>query len=224
MGGHYERIHFESTESTNNYVKQHHATLSDHTLVTTGFQSKGRGQRDRNWTSAPGLNFMGSFYKKTNTVRTHTPMMQGVLTVVKHLDSLGIRAEIKPPNDVYVSGKKIAGILAEVIHNNEKHTIIGIGYNVNEPKEAPATSLLNLTGRMHDLETLTENMTHFMETVETLDFSSLYESYKARIPFEHIRVSDGTKRLGKLETIDSDFQCVVAGETFPCERMTFHYE
>lgn len=224
MGKFYQRIHFESLESTNDYVKRHQTTLSNHTLVTTDFQSKGRGQRNRNWKSAPGLNFMGSFYKKTNTVKAHTPMMQGVLTIVNHLDSLGIKADIKPPNDVYVLGKKIAGILAEVIHNKHKHTIIGIGYNVNESKQAPATSLLNLTGRTHDLEAMTEDLTHFMEAVETLDFSTLFQNYTARIPFERITVYNGTEHIGRLESIDHNFQCIVAGEAFPCEQMTFQYE
>lgn len=220
----YSRIHFESVESTNDYVKSHLDTLSDHTLVTTDFQSKGRGQRERTWASDPGLNFLGSFYKRSSLKRHHTPMIQGVLTIVDLLDSIGVEAEIKPPNDVYVEGRKIAGILSEVIHNKEKHVIIGIGFNVNEKKGMPAIALSNITGHDYDLESVTNDIMRTMEYVETLDFPTLFNRYVSHIPFGKIVAFNDSDFLGPLESIDQAFQCTVGEDKFPCEALRFQYK
>ncbi|MFP4078411.1 MAG: biotin--[acetyl-CoA-carboxylase] ligase [Bacillota bacterium] len=219
----YKRTHFESLESTNDYVKNHLETLPDHTLITTDFQSKGRGRRERTWESLPGFNFLGTFYKRSSGVRQHEPMIQGVLSIIGTLESLGIDAEIKPPNDVYVRGRKIAGILSEVIHNNKKHVIIGIGFNVNEPKATPAIALSEVTGSVHDLEGITDTIIRHMAIEETRNFATLFERYVARIPFGRIVAFKNSDRLGFLESIDGDFRCVVDGTPFPCEALRFQY-
>jgi BirA family transcriptional regulator, biotin operon repressor / biotin---[acetyl-CoA-carboxylase] ligase len=62
----------------------------------------------------------------------------------------GLEPTVKEPNDVLISGRKVAGILGEV---REAHVVLGIGINVNVPgadlpqrPEIPATSLLEQTG------------------------------------------------------------------------------
>lgn len=64
-------------------------------------------------------------------------------------------AVVKPPNDVYVAGKKIAGILIESPTPN--HVIVGIGINANnrsadapEPLKSTITSLIDITGERID--------------------------------------------------------------------------
>jgi BirA family biotin operon repressor/biotin-[acetyl-CoA-carboxylase] ligase len=62
----------------------------------------------------------------------------------------GLDSTVKEPNDVLISGRKVAGILGEA---REGHVVLGIGVNVNvraadlpERLEIPATSLLEETG------------------------------------------------------------------------------
>jgi BirA family biotin operon repressor/biotin-[acetyl-CoA-carboxylase] ligase len=66
----------------------------------------------------------------------------------------GLEASVKAPNDVLVSGKKVAGILGEA---REGYVVLGIGLNVNVPadqlperSEIPATSLLEEVGARVD--------------------------------------------------------------------------
>lgn len=67
------------------------------------------------------------------------------LTLLDFLTSKGLSAKIKWPNDIYVNGKKIAGVLIEnqLSGSNVKSSIIGIGCNVNQTDfgEINATSL-----------------------------------------------------------------------------------
>jgi BirA family biotin operon repressor/biotin-[acetyl-CoA-carboxylase] ligase len=66
----------------------------------------------------------------------------------------GVTPEIKLPNDILISGRKVAGILAEA---REGRVVLGIGVNVNVPEselptdvDRPATSLLAETG--HEID------------------------------------------------------------------------
>ena len=48
-----------------------------------------------------------------------------------------LRSRLKWPNDVYVDGGKVAGILLETIHTAPDYVVIGIGLNVNEAPTLP---------------------------------------------------------------------------------------
>jgi BirA family biotin operon repressor/biotin-[acetyl-CoA-carboxylase] ligase len=52
-------------------------------------------------------------------------------------DEIGIPASIKPPNDVYASGRKVAGVLVEmkVEPGGNYCAIAGLGVNVNHTLE-----------------------------------------------------------------------------------------
>ena len=56
------------------------------------------------------------------------------LAAVESLDKRGLKAKLKWPNDIFVSGKKIGGILCEtkIIKKEIKNMVIGVGLNVNE--------------------------------------------------------------------------------------------
>jgi BirA family biotin operon repressor/biotin-[acetyl-CoA-carboxylase] ligase len=73
------------------------------------------------------------------------------------MNSVGIDASIKWPNDVWVGERKLAGILTEMSSQGQKlaAVIVGIGVNVNQiefPAELAATSMRLETGREHDRE------------------------------------------------------------------------
>jgi BirA family biotin operon repressor/biotin-[acetyl-CoA-carboxylase] ligase len=60
----------------------------------------------------------------------------------------GIRPEIKPPNDLLVDGRKLAGILAEA---SEGRLVLGLGVNVGAaPASEHATSLAIAAAREVD--------------------------------------------------------------------------
>lgn len=89
------------------------------------------------------------------------------LAITGLLGNHGIKAKVKWPNDIYVKGKKIAGLLIENCISGQKltNTIIGIGLNVNQRCfDLPeATSFRLLTGRETDRAQLLEELYFLME-------------------------------------------------------------
>jgi len=76
---------------------------------------------------------------------------------------------VRWPNDILVDGRKIAGILSE--HRGDR-VIVGIGINVNNPVEDrpfPATSMLELTGRVSDVEGLARRILEIVQDVPAAD-------------------------------------------------------
>jgi BirA family biotin operon repressor/biotin-[acetyl-CoA-carboxylase] ligase len=116
------------------------------------------------------------------------------LAVAKTLESRGIAAEVKWPNDVWVAGKKIAGVLVESFGDA---VIVGVGLNVNSvdfPQEiyAIATSMRRETGLEFDREELLvalarSIMNHAMR-IEA-DFADILRDLRERCALSGKRVS-----------------------------------
>ena len=143
-------IKFIKIDSTNEYIKRQYKLLDNYTFVSAKSQSNGHGRFNRKWQSKPNKNLLFSLLiKDIKNVKSITdyPLIAGI-SVYQALVSLNIKdVKIKWPNDIYVSGKKIAGILVEssVSENNINYIIIGIGLNINERKfrGLNATSIRN---------------------------------------------------------------------------------
>ncbi len=131
-------LFFETIGSTNRYLKDHHRDLEDMTFVFADQQTAGRGRSGRKWLSEKGKNLTFSFLMKDPLILREHEKLSAVcaLSVIEALESFGIKdLMIKWPNDVYASGKKICGILAEGISYEELDCIVcGIGINVNQTK------------------------------------------------------------------------------------------
>lgn len=119
------------------------------TLVCAETQSKGRGRLGRDWVSVPGKGIYASLI-----IRPKTPLNQvAQLTLVSAVaiasalrDVSGLDVRIKWPNDIFVNGKKIAGILTELNAEMDRvrFVVAGFGINVNSLESqlpAQATSL-----------------------------------------------------------------------------------
>jgi BirA family biotin operon repressor/biotin-[acetyl-CoA-carboxylase] ligase len=105
-------------------------------LVLSERQTAGRGRRGRQWVSPFAENL---YYSLVLRIDGGMRQLEGLslvvgLAVMNVLHEMGIsRAGLKWPNDVLVDGRKIAGILLELIGDPADicHVIIGIGVNVN---------------------------------------------------------------------------------------------
>jgi len=132
-------IHLESVDSTNNYIAELIAkkNIVHGISVFADAQTNGKGQRGSVWTSNPGENLIYSLFLDSSNIAVKD---QFILTqfisfsVTNVLLKYGIFSDIKWPNDIYVKGKKIAGILIEnqINGSNLNGSIIGIGLNVNQ--------------------------------------------------------------------------------------------
>ncbi len=139
MSKKHDIIWFESIESTNGEAGRRISDIDNLSVVAALEQTAGRGQGDHTWLSPRGENLLFSIVLKFNEgdlaakdvvkISGHTSR-----SIVRFLASHGIEAWIKPPNDVYVRGKKICGTLIENSLNGAwvAHSIVGIGLNVNQ--------------------------------------------------------------------------------------------
>ena len=124
-------------------------------------QSAGRGRLERTWESRPGQDILASIivYPDLPAADAFRLTMTASIAVVLAVERVcGITCGIKWPNDIYLSGKKLCGILSEgrTEAGRMQFVVIGIGVNVNssmggrDELAAGAISLLDATGRRHD--------------------------------------------------------------------------
>ena len=156
-------IKLNAIDSTNTYLKQlaKETCLEDETVVITNRQISGRGQMGNVWLSREGQSLTFSVFKELSQLpveRQFIISMAVSLGILKALKSLNVpKISIKWPNDILSANKKIGGILIENVleGSNVKHTIIGIGLNVNDTdltKLPQASSLKLQTGENFQLE------------------------------------------------------------------------
>ncbi len=146
------RIEFDEIDSTNSWAMEHASELEADklSLVVAKGQSAGRGRFDRSWVSPRGENVYATFVFFRDKLWDgvgHVPQVLA-MSAVEVLEGLGFKPRLKWPNDVLLSEKKVAGILAETTHcEHGVAVVVGIGINVNMSKERcdsidrPATSL-----------------------------------------------------------------------------------
>ena len=130
---------------------------SEGAVAVTEEQTEGRGRLGRRWLSPPGVSLLFSILLEPPVETPRLPelsLVAGQACAGAIAAVAGVTPEIKLPNDVLLSGRKVAGILAEA---RDGRVVLGIGVNVNVPEEElpsdvdrPATSLLAETGERLD--------------------------------------------------------------------------
>ena len=133
--------YFDETNSTNTYLKENADKFPDFHVAIAGSQSSGRGRMGRSFYSPVGTGVYISILLKDNIHATDTEKLTTAAAVAAcraiH-GTCGISAKIKWINDIYIDGKKAAGILAEgridPVSKAYEYSVVGIGINVYEPE------------------------------------------------------------------------------------------
>jgi BirA family biotin operon repressor/biotin-[acetyl-CoA-carboxylase] ligase len=115
--------------STNDWMRDHGATLPDGAWVRADLQTRGRGRHGRAWQSLPGNLFATTLVRpRPGEGRAHELGFVAALAVREALASHAPRARLslKWPNDVLLGGAKCAGILLEALPHG-----CAIGFGVN---------------------------------------------------------------------------------------------
>lgn len=155
--------YWESVDSTNAALVRLMAEGAlEGTVVMADAQTAGRGRIGKLWVSPPGVNLHLSVLLKPPLLLSEARLytLIGSLAVADAVESHGVKAQVKWPNDVLVHDKKIGGILADVQTSDGrvKALILGIGVNLNIDRPhmnqlyrdaaAGATSLREAMGQM----------------------------------------------------------------------------
>ena len=127
---------FDAVDSTNAVTM---AAASDGApeglLVVAEEQRSGKGRKGRAWLSVKGRSLTFSLLlRPERSEEALTAIL--ALAAVRALSGFVERSGIKWPNDIFLGGKKLGGILAE---SKEGAVVIGLGLNVNElPVDFPS--------------------------------------------------------------------------------------
>ncbi len=115
------------------------ACLEEGYLLRADFQDDGKGQGNALWESEKGQNLLFSFVLKPNVLKISEQFYITIVVSLALADVVrnfvdGNQVKIKWPNDIYVSNKKIAGVLIEnAIRGDEfEWVVIGVGMNINQ--------------------------------------------------------------------------------------------
>lgn len=234
-------IFLDTVDSTNNYA----ATLIEKneavngTVVLADYQFSGRGQRSKRWEANKGenLTFSVIWMPDKLSVSTLATINWWVsLTLVRFLDSHGIKAKIKWPNDLLVQRQKIAGLLIEnKLHGDQiKSLVIGIGLNVNQSFDAQglALSMAMITKREWPLRKLLIEFLAFLNhSIDGLDDpQQLKEAYEKELFLYQKQITYTMKNevyTGLLLGVNEDGQLNVSQQnrtlTFNAGEITLHY-
>jgi BirA family biotin operon repressor/biotin-[acetyl-CoA-carboxylase] ligase len=151
-------LRFDSVASTNDVARDLAASGSpEGTCILAREQKAGRGRQGRTWASPPGEGLYLSVILRPAIRAAQSPVLTlaAAVAVAETLKlNFEVTADIKWPNDVMASGRKICGILVESAIEGDRlqYAVMGIGVNVAQrefPDEisAVATSLAIETGR-----------------------------------------------------------------------------
>lgn len=158
----FEWIRLSSTDSTNHFLK-HYRPVSpkDMILVTTDFQTAGRGQAGNFWEAEAGKNLLFSLLLHPQAVEASRQFVLSQAMALAVCETLsgytGEGISIKWPNDIYWKDRKICGMLIENTLTGQRmeNCIIGVGLNVNQQEfrsDAPnPVSLRQILGKEQEM-------------------------------------------------------------------------
>ena len=232
-------LHLSEVDSTQNIAdKLAREGAEEGTCVIAEKQTSGRGRRSRNWASPFKDGVYISIILRPNLKPLHIiqiPLIAGVALVKAMEKTTSLTPSIKWPNDIFLSGRKVAGILTEVNCDIDTvhYIVLGIGINVNTRKTAlpkeikgTATSLSQECG--HDIsrvdflkQLLLELETAYNEFV-TNGFEAIGKQWMAynNTIGSNIKVNDGQTEIeGKALRIDDDGFLIIRTDDGQTQRI-----
>jgi BirA family transcriptional regulator, biotin operon repressor / biotin---[acetyl-CoA-carboxylase] ligase len=210
------------------------------TVVVAEQQTAGRGRQGRRWSAPAGRGLTVSAIVRRPAPQLETLPLATAVAVCDACEAVApVTCRIKWPNDVWVDGRKLAGILIEA-RPLEDWAVVGIGVNVDTPlDEFPvelhesAASLRSATDRAVDREAaLDALLSHLARWIDRLDDAgAVAAAFRERDALYGRRISwtaaGGAARVGEARGIDDDGALVVftdAGERMRLDAGEVHLE
>ena len=206
-------IHFADTDSTNLQARLRAEQGAPHgACLVAEHQSAGRGRLQRRWQAPPGgcLLFSIILRPRLELGRVFSLTNLTALALCRAIEQLGGPSPaIKWPNDVFLEGRKLAGVLTEFAARAEsvEYVVVGVGLNVNlSPAQlaqlpAPAASLMAASGQPWDrarlLAAILGQLSELYGQLDPVGPAAWREEYLARFMLKDrlVEVADGPRLL-----------------------------
>ena len=203
---------FDTLPSTNDYCETRE--FGEDTAIIAREQTGGKGTKGRSFSSPRGGDYLSLVrYYPCKAENSFSLMIASCMAVVKTLELYGVRAGVKWPNDVFLNGKKICGILIKNSFEGEnvKKSITGIGVNVNNdiPKDLAdiAINLKSVVGEV-DIDEF------YKRLIENLYADYSVDEYRSRnivLGKEITVIKNGESRKAVAEDVAADGSLVLKG-------------
>jgi len=170
-------IYLTSVVSTQLFITNQMHSTREGDIVLSRVQSFGKGRENRIWFSQEGgLWLTVTLVPPSSKILGKIPSIS-TTAIKKTLEDLGLLGcSIKPPNDVYCNGKKIAGVLADANVKGSKSIVyLGVGINVNnDPTKIGEISQIATSIRLETEKTfdLTELAASFLQNLDNEYFQA----------------------------------------------------
>lgn len=235
---------FDALPSTNDYASELIAQqeVTEGTIIDTAHQTQGHGQKSRVWYSSANENITLSLILTPHWLPIESQFLLNLMASLAIVDTVaektGRHGQVKWPNDVYINGKKISGILIknQLQGSRIQSSIIGIGLNVlqNEwPEEVTkATSIVRESGHEISLDEtkslLLSNLEDLYDEIKT-DPNNVIERYNQLLLFKDELVQfvyQNNSQNGIIKSIDRYGRLLIeqSGDlnAFGYGEITFH--
>lgn len=185
----------EKVDSTNNVLKACAASGEERDRVLIAEeQSAGRGRRGRSFFSPRGTGLYMSILLHPHAGIEECTMLTTLTAaaLVKAIEAAAlVKAEIKWVNDIFVRGKKAAGILTEAIPSGKgerpAYVVVGVGINLYEPQGGFPRELSDVAGAVLDTALQRENLRNFLAAEFLINFQEYYQAFPAKVYMEEYR-------------------------------------
>lgn len=198
-------------------------------VVLADEQTKGRGRLGRSWFAPPGTALMFSYLLCPSPQQLTYVGMVGALAVCEATERLGLSPGIKWPNDVWLDGRKLSGVLPEAAWHGENLVGVSLGIGVNiridfaaTPFAETAVSLETVVGALDRADFLASILVRLDFWASRLSSDQLFEAWRSRLIVLGQQVSisglsgiaESVDRHGALLVRDSSgtLQRVLAGD------------
>ena len=196
------------------------------TVVLASRQTEGRGRLGRTWLSPEGGAYLSIVLRPKVAPSDVASLGLAVgLGIARGLsEHIGVGTMLKWPNDVQLSGRKLAGILLEMAAETDRvnWVVVGIGINVRRTEDMPAAGVACLGDVAPGLRiapavaAVLEGVAGAYAQWVAEGFGSLRDEYQRRSSLIGrdvvVRDMDGTARVsGSVFGIDDEGRLLVAG-------------
>lgn len=217
---------FKKIDSTNIYAKNLAKNGADEgTVVIAHEQTDGKGRLGRTFSSKRGGLYFSVILRPENTLNdTVFITTAAAVAAARAIESVSDKkCEIKWVNDIYITGKKVCGILTEGSVDPDgslDFAILGVGINLFAPKGGFAANL-PLAGSVFGkkifknkiknkvLSTFLDEFFKFYENINKKDFIKEYQSRSLLTGKEITYQKEGSEHKAKVIGIDDDAKLIV---------------
>ncbi len=209
-------IWLDEVDSTNNKIRQmvQAGQAKEGLLIAANHQTNGRGQQNNIWESESNQNILCSLLLEPAFLNVSQQAWFNMAMCLSVHDALAFyvkKVNIKWPNDVYISDKKVAGILIENTLQGQqiKQAIVGIGVNINQNRftHQKASSLGLESNNWFDRNDVMQQILNYIK----IRYNQLRLNQFDKIKVEYHQVLYGLNQVKRFETNGQIFEGVIKG-------------